>query len=262
LRSADADVERYLKLFTFLPLEEINVLMEQHEQDRSKRIPQHKLASEFVELIHGLDEAEMAEKQHRDLFSKNMSIGDIQRSINQERLDAVDAEGEQLADLHPRLNKHAKPQSMESNSSTRVVMPKSLVIGEPLSRILYSSGIVASKSEGQRLVNAGGVYIGAQSSGKEAMADGVSYIPAKDTAAAFVKQYIIDEELLILRAGKWKVKVIEIIPDEEFEASGRKCPGWPKEEAKHDVEDDFTPAILRGVRKPALEGKTRAIGPY
>jgi tyrosyl-tRNA synthetase len=200
--------------------------MKEHEQDQSKRVAQHKLAREFVELVHGLGAAQQAEEEHRTLFKKGLSISDIQQSINQTAPDAAIHGNETLADLHPRLNKHAKPQDMQSNSSTQTTLPRSLVKDQPLSRILYSAGLTASRGEGQRLINAGGVYIGAQSSGKGEMSDSVSYIPAKDAAAEFVAKYIIDNNLLILRTGKWKMKVISIVSDEEFRTERLTCPGW------------------------------------
>lgn len=204
--------------------------MKEHEQDQSKRVAQHKLAREFVELIHGLSDAEVAERQHRQVFGKNLTFSEIQRTLNEEVLQKANEGDDMPADLHPRLNKHAKPQDMESNTSTQVKLPRSLVIDQPLSRILYSAGLTASRSEGQRLINAGGVYVGAQSSGKASMQDNVSYIPAKETTANFVSKYIVDENLLIVRTGKWRVKIIEIIPDKDFRAAGLTCPGWETED--------------------------------
>lgn len=229
LRSADADVEKYLRLLTFLPIPEIQQVMKAHHQDQSKRIAQHTLAREFVELVHGQAEAEKAEQQHRDLFNKNLTISDIQQSVKPVSKQPATEGGEPPADLHPRLNKHAKPQDMHSSSSNQVTLPRSLVKNQPLSRILHSAGLVASRSEGQRLINAGGVYIGAQSDGKGEMSDSVSYIPAKEASAEFVAKYVIDDNLLILRTGKWKVRIVSIISDEEFKAEGLKAPGWDSE---------------------------------
>ena len=200
--------------------------MKEHEQDQSKRVAQHKLAREFVELIHGLGAAEEAEQQHRGLFNKNLTVTDIQKSVKPAGYPREDDTSE---DLHPRLNKHAKPQDMHSNSSNQTTLPRSLIQGQPLSRILHSAGLVSSRNEGQRLINAGGVYIGAQSSGKGEMSDSVSYIPAKETAAEFVAKYIIDDNLLILRTGKWKVKIVSIISDEEFKKEGLTANNWDAE---------------------------------
>lgn len=244
LRSADADVEKYLKLLTFLPIAGIQKIMEQHQQDQSKRVAQHTLAREFVELIHGQGEAEKAEQQHRELFNKGLTISDIQKSVKPSTAATSSAEGEPPADLHPRLNKHAKPQDMHSSSSTQAILPRSLVKNQPLSRILHSAGLVASRSEGQRLINAGGVYIGAQSDGKGEMNDSVSYIPAKEASAEFVAKYIIDDNLLILRSGKWKVKIVSIISDEEFQAERLTAPGWDTESGQV--------IAARGERKEAI----------
>ena len=208
--------------------------MREQRKDESKRIAQHKLAREFVELIHGSSAAEEAEKQHRNLFSKKLSVSEIQGGLKQKDFSSTSA-GEHPADLHPSLNKHAKPQDMQANSSTQATLPRSLVKDQPLSRILHSAGLVASRSEGQRLVNGGGVYIGARSSGKGEMEDNVSYITARDSSAGFVSKYIIDDNLLILRTGKWKVKVISIINDEEFQAEKLTCPGWDSETGKPSV---------------------------
>ncbi len=226
LRSADADVEKYLRLLTFLPIVEVQQIMKEHQQNQSKRIAQHTLAREFVELIHGQEAAEKAEQQHRELFSKNVRISDFQKSVKPMPVEAAPEEGEPAADLHPRLNKHARPQDMHSSSSTQATLPRSLVENQPLSRILYSAGLVASRSEGQRLINAGGVYIGAQSDGKGEMNSSVSYVPAKEASAEFVAKYIIDDNLLILRSGKWKVKIISIISDEDFKTERLTAPGW------------------------------------
>lgn len=49
---ADADVENYLKLFTFLPLEEIKSIVFAHGINPGKRVAQHRLASEVTEMVH------------------------------------------------------------------------------------------------------------------------------------------------------------------------------------------------------------------
>ena len=79
-RAADADVEKYLKLFTLLPLERIGQVMQRHnvsvletlkpptntdfplvtQLDPPKREAQRLLADEVTELVHGCE--------HRPLF--------------------------------------------------------------------------------------------------------------------------------------------------------------------------------------------------
>uniref|UniRef100_A0A3Q0SQJ9 Tyrosine--tRNA ligase n=1 Tax=Amphilophus citrinellus TaxID=61819 RepID=A0A3Q0SQJ9_AMPCI len=59
LRQPDASVE-YLKLFTFLPLAEVEKLMEQQREDPSKRLAHKRLAAEVTKLVHGKEGLESA----------------------------------------------------------------------------------------------------------------------------------------------------------------------------------------------------------
>ncbi|TPX35990.1 tyrosine---tRNA ligase [Synchytrium microbalum] len=59
-KTADADVEKYLKYFTFVPLPLIQQVMEEHQSSPSKQIPQRILASEVTELVHGEEESRKA----------------------------------------------------------------------------------------------------------------------------------------------------------------------------------------------------------
>ncbi|ESO10563.1 hypothetical protein HELRODRAFT_190092 [Helobdella robusta] len=54
-RIADDDVENYLKLFTFLPDDEIFQMMSKHRNSPEKRHSQKRLAEEVVKLAHGED---------------------------------------------------------------------------------------------------------------------------------------------------------------------------------------------------------------
>lgn len=53
INTEDADVERLLKLFTFLPLEEISLLMAEHSRKPEAREAQRRLAYETTALVHG-----------------------------------------------------------------------------------------------------------------------------------------------------------------------------------------------------------------
>lgn len=221
LRTADADVEKYLKLLTFMPLNEIHDVIEEHEKDQSKRVAQHKLAQEFVELIYGVEAAEKAESEHRQLFNKNISISDLKASV----ADAASANQRQEF-IHPAVNKHAKPLRREDNDPIHAKLPVSLVHGKRLNTVLRDAGMVTSATEGQRLINAGGVYVGGKSDAKSAMDDNVSYTPLKSGFWKEYQPFIVDDNLLVVRVGKWRVKIISIVPDGEYEELGLTCPGW------------------------------------
>ena len=197
--------------------------MKQHAEDQSKRVAQHLLAKEFVELAHGLDAAAKAEQEHRSLFKKDLTLADI-KAVQREPTSGFENRRETW--INPVVNKHAAPATLESNSSTKLKLPRSLVYGHPFARILWHAGLVASKSEGQRLISNRGVSIGSASEGLgRKMEDKLSFSPVTGTTPADVEQYL-KEGLLVVRIGKWKLKIIDIIPDQEFAALGLTCNGW------------------------------------
>lgn len=53
---------RYLKLFTFLPLAEVEKVMEQQRQDPGKRTAHKRLAAEVTKLVHGKEGLESAKR--------------------------------------------------------------------------------------------------------------------------------------------------------------------------------------------------------
>jgi tyrosyl-tRNA synthetase len=64
----DRDVERFLKLFTFLDLDEIATIVAEHEQDPSKRVGQRRLAEESTRIVHGEDGLAAAARATEVLF--------------------------------------------------------------------------------------------------------------------------------------------------------------------------------------------------
>ncbi len=68
LNSDDRDVERWLRYFTFFPVEEIAALVAEHGQDPGKRLAQRRLADEMTTRIHGADAARAVVEASRLLF--------------------------------------------------------------------------------------------------------------------------------------------------------------------------------------------------
>ena len=66
VNTEDADVERFLKIYTFLPLEEIAELADL--QGAEIRRAKEGLAYEVTRLTHGEEEAERAREASRSLF--------------------------------------------------------------------------------------------------------------------------------------------------------------------------------------------------
>ena len=258
LRSSDADVEKYMKLLTFMPMSEIHKTMSEHKTDESKRVAQHKLASEFVELVHGHAAAKNAEQEHRQAFSNTLTVADIRAQTSEPIPRNPDIRPD---DFHPSLNKRAQPLTQDASYDINISLPRSLVHQQPLSRILWSAGLAASRSEAQRLINNRGVYIAGQvgKDGHYVPIDGqINYVPVKDPMWAATEPLLIDGELLVLRTGKWKKKFIRIVDDEEYEAKGLTCPGW-----KEEVESPVNPATiadLAGEEMYRKDGREREQG--
>jgi tyrosyl-tRNA synthetase len=53
LNASDEDAEKWIKIFTFLNQQEINILIEEHRKDAGKRLLQKRLAEEITKFVHG-----------------------------------------------------------------------------------------------------------------------------------------------------------------------------------------------------------------
>lgn len=73
INTADADVERFLRLFTFLPKTELEALLRDHQADPSQRLAQKRLASETTRLLHGAEGLTRAEAATNALFSGDVA---------------------------------------------------------------------------------------------------------------------------------------------------------------------------------------------
>ena len=70
LNVGDEEAERYIKIFTDLPKDEIETLIEEHRQDPGRRILQKRLGQEVTVLVHGQADYEMAVEATNILFGK------------------------------------------------------------------------------------------------------------------------------------------------------------------------------------------------
>ncbi len=215
MRQSDADVGRYLRLFTFLPLEDIERTMEEHMKAPEQRKAQHLLAREFVELVHGSEEAQGAESRHRMLFLKSGAAPKI----------AAGEDGE----------KHEPPAQITLNNAPKanIKLPVSLIYNKSIGRILYATGLAESSSQGHRFISAGSVYIGGMPGQKTAMSDAaLTFTPVKNWVKEDTAKFLVDGKLMILRKGKHNIRIVEVVSDSEWKESGMKYPGEELDEAK------------------------------
>ena len=84
LNAADADAEKWIKIFTFLPQETIDQLIEEHGKDAAARLLQKTLAKEVTVFVHGESGYQGALETTKKLFeqkeapAESLSIEDLQ----------------------------------------------------------------------------------------------------------------------------------------------------------------------------------------
>jgi tyrosyl-tRNA synthetase len=128
----DRDLERFLRLFTFLPLGEVEAVVAAHEQDPPARLGQRRLAAEVTRIVHGEDGLRRAVDATAVLFGG-------------EPVTSLDAEALEMA--------FAEAPSTELDRAD-------LDEGVGLLSALVAVGAASSNGEARRLVRQGGVRVG------------------------------------------------------------------------------------------------------
>jgi tyrosyl-tRNA synthetase len=127
INTDDRDIERYLKIFTFLPLEEIAAAMTKHARDPGKRVAQRLLARDVTTRVHGAAGAAEAIRTSEALFG-------------------VDAGGR-------------PPSDMVAEMPTRQVSRSELPGGLSVVELLVASGLATSKADARRGIQGKGFYL-------------------------------------------------------------------------------------------------------
>jgi tyrosyl-tRNA synthetase len=123
----DRDVERYLKLFTFLPLGRIAAAMAEHAGDPGRRVAQRLLAREVTATVHGGEAAEQAVQTSAALFGSA-----------------------------------ALPLDALPDMPERRVSRSQLPDGLPVVEVLVASGLASSKADARRGIQGKGFYLNGQ----------------------------------------------------------------------------------------------------
>jgi tyrosyl-tRNA synthetase len=129
LRTDDADAVRFLKIFTFMSIEEIAEFEKKFQDDPGRRETQKRLAEEVTRLVHGDEGLEKAQKATAVMYG--------------EAMDGLNA-----ADL---LAVFSDVDSVE--------MAKDDIEGKLVIDVVAASGMLKSKGEVRRLISSGGLYL-------------------------------------------------------------------------------------------------------
>jgi tyrosyl-tRNA synthetase len=88
LNQSDEDSERFIKLFTLIPLEEINTLIEKHREQPSARLLQKELAKYMTCMVHSEEAYNKAIEATNILFGKG-TMSDIEKLDEKTFLSAM-----------------------------------------------------------------------------------------------------------------------------------------------------------------------------
>jgi len=128
INAEDAKVGEYLKLFTFLPVDEIDALVAEHEENPGLRAAQRTLAAEVTALVHGQSEVEAAVLASAALFGR----GDL-ATLPEPTLAAA---------------------LLEAGAADLPVSTSPTIVDA-----LEAAGLVKSRSEARRAISEGGAYV-------------------------------------------------------------------------------------------------------
>jgi tyrosyl-tRNA synthetase len=171
LRTEDADVGRYLRFFTFLPIGEIEALAADHAASPERRVAQKKLAEEMTTLVHG------AEATRRAMAASRMMYGGGGSSVEQLTDESIEA-----------LAGQGVP--------TTTIDRAKLEAGWPVLDAVVETGLAKSKSDARRLVEGGGFYLNNHALGDVKASLGVANLA---TATA-----------MVLRSGKKNYRLVRV----------------------------------------------------
>ncbi|MBB6375546.1 tyrosyl-tRNA synthetase [Pseudonocardia eucalypti] len=125
---ADADVGRYLRLFTFLSRPELDELDQLTATRPQARAAQQRLAEELTTLVHGATETERVVQASRALFGR-AELGSLDAGTLRAALAEIPSASASLAD------------------------------GPTIVRLLVETGLAPSNSAARRTVGEGGAYV-------------------------------------------------------------------------------------------------------
>ena len=132
LNSSDDDAEKWIKIFTLLPKQEVFAIIETHKQDAGKRYLQKRLAEEVTKFVHGEAELNAAIETTNKLFANQTAPAE---SLTIEDLEAMEGIVK-ISFEASRLNEEVDVVSF-----------------------LADTNIFPSKSEAKKMIQNGGVQI-------------------------------------------------------------------------------------------------------
>ncbi|HRM45668.1 MAG TPA: tyrosine--tRNA ligase [Flavobacterium sp.] len=172
LNTSDVDAEKYIKIFTFLSKEEIEVLTEKHREAPHLRLLQKRLAEEIMVMVHSAEDLENAIKASNILFG-NSTSDDLKQLDEATFLDVFDG----------------VPQAEISKNEIESGIAIITVLNE-------KTGFVKSNGEARRALTANSISVN-----KEKVAEDF-VLSNKD---------LINSQFVLLQSGKKNYFVVRVV---------------------------------------------------
>ncbi|KAI7883541.1 putative tyrosine-tRNA ligase [Lichtheimia hyalospora FSU 10163] len=169
MKTADDDVAKYLSMFTLLQRDQIKEIIHEHQKNPENRLAQQELANQTTELVHGVDGLHKAQTATKVLFGGDLG------SVT----------GEEIV------------QAFKDDSSRLVQLDRNQVIGLGLDGIATLAKATKSKSDAQKRIKAGGLYL--------------NNTRVADPRYKVVESDLLDGQVCVIRCGKSSYHLVHVV---------------------------------------------------
>lgn len=172
LNASDDDAKTWIKIFTLLPVAEIEALIQTHEEAPHQRALQKKLAEELTCFVHSRSDYDFAVKASEILFGN--ATTELLQSLNEEQLL-------QVMEGVPTVN----------------ITREQIAAGYDLVSLLADTAIFPSKGEARKMWQAGGISLNKQ-----------KISPDK---TSFHSEDLLQNKYLLLQKGKKNYYLVKVM---------------------------------------------------
>ncbi|NCT93522.1 MAG: tyrosine--tRNA ligase [Chitinophagaceae bacterium] len=172
LNASDDDAKTWIKIFTLLPVAEIEALIQTHDEAPHQRALQKKLAEELTSFVHSRSDYDFAVKASEILFGN--ATTELLQSLNEEQLL-------QVMEGVPTVN----------------ITREQIAAGYDLVSLLADTAIFPSKGEARKMWQAGGISLNKQ-----------KISPDK---TSFHSEDLLQNKYLLLQKGKKNYYLVKVM---------------------------------------------------
>lgn len=171
LNTTDEDASNYIKIFTFLPQNDIEQLIATHQAEPHMRALQKTLAKELTVMVHGEVAYEAAVEASQILFSENTTEA-LQKLDRQQLLDILDGV--------PRF----------------ALQRQDIAAQVKLLDVLAQTGIMPSKGEARKMLQSGAI--------------GINKLKISDIEYTLSQSNLLQNQYILIQKGKKNYYLLEI----------------------------------------------------